>query len=131
MTITLQRLIETRDGTFGKLTIPGNPEYFYTVERRSDGAHPRIPAGSYEMLLDTYHKGNYKAYQIVVPGRDRIMIHVANKAEELLGCIAPGRSLGFVDDQLAVVRSRDAYTDMMISLRGVERDWIVIYDPLK
>lgn len=131
MTITLQRLIETRDGTFGRLTIHEGVSW-YTVERRADGEHPRIPAGSYPIHLDTYFHGDapdIAAYEIEVPGRARILIHPANKAEQLLGCIAPGHSLCFLDGKLAVCDSRAALAEFMLDMKGIKKDWIVIYDP--
>lgn len=125
MTITLKRMVETPHGTFGLLTYPGLTPW-YTVERRSDGEHPRISPGTYALNLDYYHKGDYPAYQLIVPGRDRILIHAANLASELLGCIAPGLSLGFLHEQLAVLSSQVALAQFMKAMHGVGSDYIVI-----
>ncbi len=127
MTITLNRIIETRDGTFGQLVTDEN--IFYTVERNKDGEHPRIPAGTYNIHLDVYHKGNYPAYEIEVPDRDRILIHAANLASELLGCVAPGLSMGFLDNKLAVLDSRKALGRFMTSLNDAQTETIVVNDP--
>lgn len=128
MPVTLRRYLETTQGTLGQFVMPGNGT-FYTMERRSVGEHPRIPAGNYEMVLDFYHKGNYPAYLLVVPGRDRILIHIANRASELLGCIAPGQSIGFLAEELAVLQSRMAFTQFMVSMKNVPSDYITIHDP--
>ena len=128
MPVTLRRYIETTQGTLGQFTLSGG-ETFYTIERMSTGEHPRIPAGSYEMRLDYYHKGDYPAYQIIVPGRDRILIHIANRATELLGCIAPGQTIGFLAGELAVLQSRIAFTQFMVAMRTVESDYIIITGP--
>lgn len=128
MAITLRRLIETAHGTFGRLEY--DPERsWYTVEPRADAEYPRIPAGSYPMVLDRYHKGGYAAYEISVPGRSRILIHAANLANELRGCVAPGNYLGFLDGQLAVIGSRSALKDFMSAMRGLAQDWITVIDP--
>lgn len=128
MPVTLTRVIETTQGTLGQFTLEDHST-LYTMERMSTGEHPRIPAGLYEMRLDFYHKGNYAAYQIIVPGRDRILIHVANRAVELLGCIAPGKALGFLEGQLAVLQSLPAFRKFMDSLAGAATDYITVVDP--
>src|SRR6266850_8294464 len=117
MPVTLQRIIETSQGTLGQFTLEDNST-LYTMERMSTGEHPRIPAGLYEMKLDTYHKGGYPAYQIIVPGRDRILVHAANLASELLGCIAPGKQLGYFQNHLAVLNSRLALNEFMLAMNN-------------
>lgn len=132
MTITLKRLVETPHGTFGVLTHPSGLKW-NTVERMSTGEHPRISAGTYEMKLGMYYAGDgvggktdYPAYELVVPGRKNIKIHVANLASELLGCIALGLNLGFLHDYLAVLSSRQALNEFMLAMNNVKSDWIVV-----
>jgi len=127
MPLTLRRVIETSQGTLGQFTFEDRSTLF-TMERQSVGEHPRIPAGLWEMKLDTYHKGGYPAYQIIVPGRDRILIHAANLASELLGCIAPGKALGFLTGQLAVLQSQLALRMLMEKLNGATSDYLTIHD---
>ena len=129
MPITLRRYLETTHGTVGQISLT-DQSILYSMERPSTGLHPRIPAGLYELKLDYYHKGDYPAYQIIVPGRDRILIHAANLASELLGCVAPGKSLGFIEGVLAVLQSRLALTKFMEGMAGAKRDYITIVDPL-
>lgn len=128
MPVTLQRIVETPHGTLGQLTLEDSATLF-SMERQSVGEHPRIPAGLYEMQLDTYHKGGYPAYLIVVPGRDRILIHAANLMEELLGCIAPGKQLGYYLGKLAVLQSQAALTKFMAVMGSVAQDYITVRDP--
>lgn len=128
MPVTLNRYIETAQGTLGQFSLEDRSQ-LYTMERPSTGEHPRIPAGIWELRLDYYHHGDYPAYEIVVPERSRILIHVANKASELLGCIAPGKSIGFVEGILAVMQSKLALAKFMESLKGAKRDYITIVDP--
>lgn len=128
MPVTLQRIIETRHGMFGQFTM-GDGATLYTVERMRTGDHPCIPAGVYEMKLDYYHHGDYPAYEIIVPSRSRILIHAANRATELLGCIAPGKALGFIAHELAVLQSRMALRAFMERMQNVERDSLTITDP--
>jgi len=128
MPVTLHRYIETSQGTLGQLVLD-DQSILFSMERLSTGEHPRIPAGLYEMTLDTYHKGGYPAYLIHVPGRDRILIHAANLMTELLGCIAPGKSIGFLGGKLAVMQSKVALAKFMDVMQEVPNDYITITDP--
>lgn len=127
MPLTIRRLVETPHGMLGQISLETGTALF-SMERRRTGDHPCIPAGIYEIHLDVYHKGGYPAYEITVPGRSRILIHAANRARELEGCIAPGRSLGFLADELAVLGSREALKTLMASLHDTN-DYITITDP--
>ena len=135
MPLTLRRFTETiGQGTLGQLTLP-NDVTLYTMERNATGDHPRIPAGLYEMKLGMYFggdgpggKADYPAYELIVPGRTLIKIHAANTAKQLLGCIAPGRSLGFLEGQIAVLSSVLALKTLMESLHGAQQDYITIQE---
>jgi len=135
MPVTLQRMIETAHGTLGQFRLADGAT-LYTMERMSTGEHPRIPAGLYELKLGMYYAGDglggkadYPAYEILgVPGRTNIKIHVANRAVELLGCVAPGKALGFLQGQLAVLQSLPAFRKFMDSLAGATQDYITITD---
>jgi len=136
MPVTLQRIIETSQGTLGQFLLSDNST-LYTMERMSTGEHPRIPAGLYKLKLGMYYAGDglggkadYPAYEILgVPGRTNIKIHVANRAVELRGCVAPGKALGFLQGQLAVLQSLPAFRKFMDSLAGAATDYITVLDP--
>jgi len=128
MPLVLQRMLETTQGTIGQFTLADDTTLF-SMERTSTGEHPRIPAGLYEVTLDTYHTGGYPAYLVHVPGRDRILIHAANLMDELLGCIAPGKALGFYTGKLAVLQSKAALAVLMASLEGAQQDYLTVRDP--
>lgn len=50
-----------------------------------------VPAGKYRMVYEHSEKFNRKLWELKdVPGRDEIKFHVANFADQLLGCIAVG-----------------------------------------
>ncbi len=129
MPVVLQRVVDTSQGTLGQVTMADDTT-LYTLERNAAGEHPRIPAGLYVMRLDVYHKGGYPAYEIIVPERSRILVHAANRAEELLGCIAPGLAIGFLAGELAVLQSRTALKRFMDGLHGAPQETIAIHDPL-
>jgi len=55
----------------------------------------RIPNGSYHAEI-IFFKNKYPAIYIKdVPGRSGIVIHIANRTEEIQGCIAPGTYIKF------------------------------------
>lgn len=123
--VHLKRLIESPYGTFGRMRLDGHE--WYTVERKSSGEFPCIPAGEYKLGLGMFYGGDgpgglkpdYPAYEIVsVPGRSQIKIHVANLASEIRGCIAPGKGLGIVNNAWAVVQSQTAFREFMEAMNG-------------
>lgn len=117
---TLGTLV-SRDGTFT----------CRTLERSADGDHPCIPAGTYEVVLDFHHPGDPKGYPCPelrgVPDRSEIQIHVANRADQLRGCIAPGERVS-VDAQ-AVEQSKVAFDRLMKYLDGALPCSLTIADP--
>lgn len=103
--------------TMGKLHIDGT--VFATMERARSGDHPCIPEDTYTLIPHESPKfGNVYAfvggvcYENEVPagrdGRCMILLHPANTAHELLGCVAPGFSPGYVGQERAVLNSRAA-----------------------
>lgn len=98
----MRRITITRDetgpeGTFGKLVTDLNFEC-YTLERPAEGDHPCIPKGVYKVLWTNTHPIHGECYEVMnVPARTAILIHSANWFDQLLGCIAPGRSVQDVE----------------------------------
>lgn len=104
-------------GTFGKMVHSDLDWWCYTVERPWERNRPTfscIPAGLYQLTLGIYLKHNYPAYELQnVSSRANIKIHVANYAEQLEGCIAPGKELGWVAPYWAVTQSQTAFDELM------------------
>lgn len=119
---TLGRMV-SRDGQFACVTL----------ERSADGEHPCIEAGIYPVVLDFHHPGDPNGYPCPelrdIPGRSEIQIHIANRASELLGCIAPGESVS--EDRQSVERSRAAFTRLMTYLDGAFPFTLEIIDPIE
>jgi hypothetical protein len=92
-----------------------------------ENADKSIPDGTYTCKRDWYHRGNYETFEIIVEGRDRILVHGANYADQLEGCIAPGKSRGRSDTgKPAVWNSKKAHKEYMQSLEGVDEHKIII-----
>ena len=92
--LTLNRRIFTDKSTIGDLFYRGEP-FSQTIElscRRGDEKGLlAIPAGRYRIeLLPSPKFKRILPRLIEVPNRKGILIHPANRAEELDGCIAPG-----------------------------------------
>ena len=72
-------------------------------------------------------KADYPAYEVMnVPGRTLIKLHAANKASELLGCIAPGLSMDIFGGEIGVTSSRKALEEFMAALGGTTDAELVI-----
>ena len=119
--ITLERFAYTPMGTFGRLLF--DEFECYTVERPWLNNKPRescIPEGTYPLKLGVYNRGGYPAYEVLnVPNRSLIKIHVGNTIDDVIGCIAPGKDLSFLDGKWGVTGSRKAYNELMSSLNGI------------
>ena len=78
-----------------------------------------IPAGVYRAKLSYYNAGGYQAYELLnVEGRTDILIHAANKASQLAGCLAPGEYIDQMDNEVAVTNSRNTLRDLHAYLDG-------------
>lgn len=117
-------------GTFGELLIPSLDFRCVTVEQDWEGNKPYlscIPEGSYPLVRGHFHRGGYETFEINdVPGRSLIKLHRGNTLDNLMGCIAPGESLGFLNGHWAVVDSASAFDRMMEALREVDATTITI-----
>lgn len=93
--ITLERRGFFDNSTLGFLVVheAHKQTTFRSVERewRANRAFIScIPAGRY-MLLPTFSSRKGAEWEVTgVPGRSRILLHVANRGDELAGCIALG-----------------------------------------
>lgn len=120
-------------GTFGSLQIMLDDEVGYecfTVERpwlNNERNVSCIPRGTYVLSLGFFHRGGYEVYEVQnVPSRSLIKIHKGNTMDDLKGCIAPGKGLGFINDKWAVSSSAVALSSVMDVMDNTELSTIVI-----
>lgn len=121
MKITLLRVAHNSEfGTLGILTVGG--KQFYTVEQDWENNQPNIsciPNGEY--YLQPYDSQRFgkcyimhneslgvAKYRTRTSARFGCLMHSANTASQLRGCIAPGLAFGMIDGQLGVTSSRKA-----------------------
>lgn len=124
--VTINRTeTDLQTGTYGNLSTDSGFEC-YTLERPNEGDHPCIPAGIYQVEMRP-HPIHGNCYEILdVPGRTAILIHSANIYQQLLGCVAPGRSIQTMDifwedkqiSQKGVSSSKDALAGLVADLNG-------------
>lgn len=135
--IRLDRTAHTPWGTFGTLRLADGTA-FPTIERGWEynaKGKSCIPAGEYLMEMRSSNivarSSGFefaRGWEITgVPGgRDLIMIHPANWAHELQGCIAPGRAHAVIQGKPGVTASRAAFKDLMHRLAKREQWRIAI-----
>jgi hypothetical protein len=132
----LQRTSTGRHGdpTFGLLVSKDGKFTCVTLERSCDGDHPRIPAGTYRVHFDQHHPGTAGAYRCpeldtahLDPARSQIQIHIANRVDQIRGCIAVGENIAA--DESAIEHSKSAFDRLMIYLEGVSEFTLEIVDP--
>ena len=99
--IYLTRFSYSPWGTFGRLYVPFGFECF-TVERpwHSNARNEScIPEGEFRLRACRFHRGGYDTLEVLVPGRSHILFHRGNTMDDVLGCICPGTSLGFLESR--------------------------------
>lgn len=136
--LTVDRWADTGEETLGEFTLEnlGARRILaqgYTMERPWLDNRPFvscIPAGVYVLEPRRYHKGGYDALGVKdVPGRTHVLLHVANLASQLAGCIAPGRKVGDLGGDTAVLDSRRTFNHIMQQVRGAHALHLVIRGP--
>ena len=135
-TYTLERYVGIPHATIGELRM-GDITY-YSIERpwkENKPFHSCIPLGTYTLKehsspkhpntfalvnesLGVYHFNNEK-------GRYGILIHVGNTARDFEGCIGFGLILGCLDRDWAVLKSKDATTEVLKHLQAGDKLKIV------
>lgn len=98
------------EGTFGSIFIDGK-FICCSLELADKDNQPnisRIPEGSYVCTWRLSPKHGMCYHLENVKGRSDILIHSANLASELLGCIALGNSIGKLNGVRAVLDSKNA-----------------------
>lgn len=135
-----------RMGVFGR--VRGVPFACHTVEQPWRGNAPFvscIPEGLYQLAPVTSPRFA-RTYALVNPelrvfasqadcerdgDRYACLIHAANRASELQGCIAPGESEGVIGGEWAVLRSGITLTKLLayIGERNIKQIHITRYAP--
>ena len=134
MTLTLTRTAYTPNGVFGVLTSEGGMkladtlEHAYAADDPRSGPNclqdqPKVPVGTYTCIRYLSPKRGYVVWMLQdVPGHDHIEIHIANKQEELDGCIAIGQPV----DNTMIIHSKDTFKAFMTLTQNLETFTLVV-----
>lgn len=118
------------DYTFSTLHCEDDSQICYFVERAWKNNRPSVscvPEGTYNLAITDSPKFGRSYYLeseplgVTLYGpsiRTHILIHKANTASELQGCLAPGMGLGYMSRQWAVTRSGEAFKALMFEFGG-------------
>jgi hypothetical protein len=130
MEMTLKRVLFTDDGAPGVLICGSRPLWVTLEENWRDNARgiSCIPEGSYLCQLSEHPKHGMTYEVMAVPGRSSILIHSGNTEADTEGCILLGKEYGTVqakddqsgviEEQLSVLRSKEAFTAFMDFTKG-------------
>ena len=122
----LHRFAYLDDRTMGVLTYEGNQ--WWTVEKPWNNNQPfesSIPEGRYKMGRHDSPKFGKNTWHILeVPDRSYILIHAGNTSNDVVGCIALGKSLRINAD--GVSSSRTALNELLAATEGLTEAEILI-----
>jgi hypothetical protein len=115
-----------KDRTIGRLTY--NDEHFYTIERPwldNKQNVSCIPAGYYKLGRVDSPRFGPDTWEIKgVPGRTHILIHVANTAHDVFGCL--GLAMGLLPQLQGVSVSKTAIENFYLMTKGLDEEEILI-----
>lgn len=131
MRVIIDRYGCTNRGTFGEIRVCDGAEQLFegfTVEQPwnyNKAFQSCIPSGQYELVPFSSERwgetfaivgGTVSKYK--EPGKLRYacLFHTANLPRNVQGCIGIGRRQGFIDDQWAVLHSKDAVSEFLQTL---------------
>lgn len=119
-TLRLNRIATSwEEGTFGSLTINGNP-FCVTLEPKraqNESNISCIPTGQY--LVKKYNSPKYGwTWQVKnVPERDFILFHAGNVDDHTKGCIILASSFGKLWGKWAVLNSGETFKNFLSQLK--------------
>lgn len=125
----LLRYRRTYRETFGVFLCDGASFYILEPSWRDNKRNIScIPAGTYRVkYMHRSASGKYRrCYHVQgVPDRSGILIHCGNTYKHTRGCMLPGRRVGLLAGNNAVLNSRSALTEM-VKLMGNEFELEVV-----
>ena len=106
----LSRAESSSDGTFGKFVCAGLSLFSLELPWKDDENNVScIPTGLYVCRWTLSPRLKKNTYEVFGDKhRTGIRLHSANLAKQLLGCIALGKRIGFMDGVKAILISRPA-----------------------
>jgi hypothetical protein len=118
--LTLVRVVETEDGTFGVLLDTGVP-FALTLERRwlrNAVGESCIPEGTYTCQRTLSPKFGATFEVTHVPGRTAILFHKGNLQDDTHGCILVGEQFGVLQGKTALLASGPGFEEFLNKLKN-------------
>lgn len=120
--VTLTRVGEFQDATYGVLSVDGRP-MFVTLEdawRNNDKMVSCIPKGTYKLRRHQSPKFGECFMVMDVPNRTHILIHAGNTHKDTHGCILLGQNFKTEGSEACILVSRPAVAKFMDLLKKVD-----------
>lgn len=77
-----------------------------------------------------YHKGGYPTFEIIVPGRSRILFHKLNWDKQSEGCVGIGESYEVIEGIPGIAQSDKGFTEFWKLYGGFDKIDLVVVDHL-
>jgi hypothetical protein len=126
--ITLKRIAMGEHGTFGVL-LEGDTPFALTLERPWLGNRKDvscIPEGGYLCKRTVSPKFGNTFEVTGVEGRSHILFHGGNTAYDSQGCILVGSRFGSIGERAALLKSKEALSELMERLRDRDSFYLFI-----
>lgn len=120
--LLLKRVAGDAEVAQGVLIGPGNIAFAVTLElpwRNNARKVSHIPVGTYKCRrVQSPRFGN--TFEVLVPGRDAILFHGGNTADDTLGCILVGHGFDPVKGKTGIVQSQKEFGEFLKLQHKVE-----------
>jgi hypothetical protein len=126
--IEIIRLEETEQGTIGVMKM-AKEVFCYTLEpadRLNAPEASSIPAQQHVCRRVQSPKFGETFQVFYVPGRDHVLFHAGNTADDTLGCILLGSSVGKLKGNRAVLNSGETFKQFLAVLAGCDEFHLTI-----
>lgn len=128
MDITIKRVSEIEDGTFGVVLADDVP-FALSLERRwlnNKKGESCIPAGQYlcKRVISPRFGETFEVTNVL--NRTHILFHKGNLDNDSHGCIIIGEEFGILYGKNAILSSRKGFSEFKNRLKKVNNFWLVI-----
>lgn len=88
-----------------------------------------IPAGYIiPCKQDFYHHGGYPTFEIIIPGRSRLLFHKLNWDFQSQGCVGVGEAYEYLKDRPAISNSQQGFEQFWNAYKGFKEIKLVVVE---
>lgn len=121
-TLDILRFARDDHSLFGTITGYDGIPFAVSLENRAVA----VPADIYEAEATIYHKHNYATFEILVPGRIRILLHKLNVYLESDGCIGIAEKFTTFKGVAGVGESDEGFSEFMKKYQQFKKIYVRI-----